>query len=67
VLYSDGITDHLSPDGVEYGRMRLAQVVRRHYKDSAADLIAAIFEDLDKFNTKPFDDQTVLVMKVKPS
>ena len=29
-------------------------------------LIAAIFDDLDKFNTTPFDDQTVLVMKVKP-
>jgi sigma-B regulation protein RsbU (phosphoserine phosphatase) len=65
VLYSDGITDHLSPDGQEYGRARLAQVVRRHCQESAAGLIAAIFEDLDKFNTTLFDDQTVMVMKVK--
>jgi sigma-B regulation protein RsbU (phosphoserine phosphatase) len=67
VLYSDGITDHLSPDGVEYGRARLAQVVRHHCHESAAGLIAAIFNDLDKFNTSLFDDQTALVMKVKPS
>ena len=64
VLYSDGITDHLSPEGAEYGRARLGQVVRRHCRESAAGIIAAIFEDLDKFNTTPFDDQTVLVMKV---
>jgi sigma-B regulation protein RsbU (phosphoserine phosphatase) len=66
VLYSDGITDHLSPDGLEYGRARLAQVVRSHCRESASALIAAIFDDLDKFNTSAFDDQTVLVMKVKP-
>ena len=29
VLYSDGVTDHLSPDGQDYGRHRLSQVVRR--------------------------------------
>jgi hypothetical protein len=39
--------------------------VRRHCQESAAGLIAAIFNDLDKFNTTLFDDQTVMVMKVK--
>ena len=65
VLYSDGITDHLNAAGTEYGRGRLAHVVRGHWQASARDLIAAIFRDLDQFSTTPFDDQTVLVLRVK--
>jgi sigma-B regulation protein RsbU (phosphoserine phosphatase) len=65
VLYSDGITDHLSPSGAEYGRGRLTKIVRSKCHLPAAALIAAIFEDLDVFNTNAFDDQTLLVMKVK--
>ncbi|HYW44189.1 MAG TPA: SpoIIE family protein phosphatase [Bryobacteraceae bacterium] len=65
VLYSDGITDHLNANCTEFGRGRLAQVIRGHYEKPAADLAAAIFSDLDKWSTKPFDDQTLFVMKVK--
>jgi len=64
VLYSDGITDHLNPTGVEFGRGRLAQIVRSSCHKSAHDLTAAIFSDLDKWSTTAFDDQTVFVMKV---
>ena len=65
VLYSDGITDHLSPTGAEYGRIRLAHVVRKGCGLTAAGLITAIFAELDEFNTTAFDDQTIFVMKVK--
>jgi len=65
VLYSDGITDHLSPSGVEFGRGRLAHVVRTHCHNPPADLIASLFQELDKFSTTAFDDQTVFVMQVK--
>ncbi len=65
VLFSDGITDHLSAEGLEYGRGRLAQVLRANCHKHPDDLIAAIFKDLDKFSTTAFDDQTVFVMKVK--
>jgi len=65
VLYSDGITDHLNAAGAEYGRGRLAQVVKSHCHAPVKDLIAAIFRDLDHFNTALFDDQTVLAMRVK--
>src|SRR5581483_3857087 len=40
VLYSDGITDHLSPAGTEYGRGRLAGVVRAHCGLPAAAVIS---------------------------
>ena len=65
VLYSDGITDHLNAAGTEFGRGRLAQMVRSHGKASADGLIREIFQELDKFSTVAFDDQTLFVMKVK--
>ena len=65
VLYSDGVSDHQSPSNQEYGRTRLAKVVRKHCASCPQDLINAIFEDLDRYNTVRFDDQTVIVMQVK--
>ena len=65
VLYSDGVTDHLSPEGQDYGRHRLAEVVLRTCEQPAEAIVAEILADLDRFNTTPFDDQTVLVLKVK--
>jgi len=64
VLYSDGITDQLNAAGTEYGRGRLAGVVRQTFDRPAASVIGAIFEDLDAFSTVAFDDQTLFVMKV---
>ena len=65
VLYSDGITDHLNPAGTEFGRVRLAHAVKAGCDLPAADLVASIFAELDRFNTTAFDDQTIFVMKVK--
>jgi len=65
VLYSDGVTDHLSPDGQDYGRRRLSHVVLRACDRPAAEIVAEILAELDRFNKAPFDDQTLLVMKVK--
>jgi sigma-B regulation protein RsbU (phosphoserine phosphatase) len=65
ILYSDGISDHMNPEGQEYGRWRLGNVVRSHSKKSAQQLLDAIFADLDRFNPELFDDQTVVVLKVK--
>lgn len=56
VLYSDGITDHLNPTGAEYGRGRLAQVVRSNCAKPASGLVGTIFAELDKFSTTAFDD-----------
>jgi phosphoserine phosphatase RsbU/P len=65
VLYSDGIVDHLSPAGDEYGRARLSDLVRRHSNLTSQEVKQAIFADLDRFNPEPFDDQTLVVLKVK--
>jgi sigma-B regulation protein RsbU (phosphoserine phosphatase) len=65
VLHSDGVTDHLSPDGREYGRQRLSHVVRRMCHRPAEAIVAEILAELDLFNPAPFDDQTLMVLKVK--
>jgi sigma-B regulation protein RsbU (phosphoserine phosphatase) len=65
ILYSDGITDHMNAAGTEFGRGRLAQIVRSHCNLSADSLILEIFSELDRFSTVAFDDQSVFVMKVK--
>jgi sigma-B regulation protein RsbU (phosphoserine phosphatase) len=65
VLYSDGITDHMNATGHEFGRGRLAQLLRSHCERPACEIINAIYEDLDRFSTTAFDDQTVFVLKVK--
>jgi sigma-B regulation protein RsbU (phosphoserine phosphatase) len=64
VLYSDGITDHQNAAGNEYGKGRLAQVLRKHCGGSAADMVSAIFRDQDRFSTTAFDDQTIFAIKV---
>ena len=64
VLYSDGITDHLSAGGEDYGRGRLARVVQAESQRPAQEIVAAVFEDMDRFATKAFDDQTLVVIKV---
>jgi sigma-B regulation protein RsbU (phosphoserine phosphatase) len=65
VLFSDGVSDHQSPSGEEYGRRRLADVLRNCCGCPMDEIVKAIFADLDKFNTVRFDDQTLIVMKVK--
>ncbi len=67
VLYSDGITDHLNPDGEDYGRRRLAEVVREAGDQSAEAVADAILADVDRFgaDAPAFDDQTLVVIRVR--
>lgn len=64
VLFSDGVSDHLDPAGNEYGRGRLAQVMRRSGDLPPRRIVEEIFADLEKFNVERFDDQTLIVMRV---
>ncbi len=65
VLYSDGISDHMSPQGEEYGRKRLGKLIGGACYQSPQDIVDAVFADLDRYNTVRFDDQTVMILKVK--
>ncbi len=66
VLYSDGITDQLNTADEDYGRRRLAEVLKGACHGSPQSVIDAIFADLDRFSESrtTFDDQTLVVLKV---
>jgi sigma-B regulation protein RsbU (phosphoserine phosphatase) len=65
VLFSDGVSDHMSPAGEEYGRELLAGVLKKSCGLTTKEIVQAIFDDLDRFNTVRFDDQTLIVMRVQ--
>ncbi len=65
VLFSDGVSDHLSEAGEEYGAARLGKILQRDCGLEPRELIQNIFADLDAFNPVRFDDQTLIVMRVK--
>lgn len=65
VLFSDGVSDHLDSNGNDYGRNGLAKVLHRCCSLPPNRVIKEIFADLDRFNTERYDDQTLIVMRVK--
>jgi len=67
VFASDGITDNCDPSGQEYGRERLAMLVERNCRLSAAELMQEIFRDVNDYaaGTPAYDDQTTVVVKVR--
>jgi sigma-B regulation protein RsbU (phosphoserine phosphatase) len=66
VLYSDGIQDQHNPSRQEYGP-RLDAFIGSVCHLRAQDMVDAIFADFDQFRAghRTFDDQTLLVIKVK--
>jgi len=72
LLFSDGVQDQLAPfeegkEPKEYGTKRISRLLKKMRDKPAAEIVGAIFDDLDKFaDGAPItDDQSVIVMKVK--
>jgi sigma-B regulation protein RsbU (phosphoserine phosphatase) len=67
VLYSDGITDQPNPKEEEYGRGHLSRALRRVCGKAPEVVADQIFADLDQFasGVPRFDDQTLIVLKVR--
>ncbi len=65
VLFSDGVSDHISAAGEDYGSAKLGRILQKNSKLSPRQLVKKIFADLDAFNTVRFDDQTLIAMRVK--
>src|SRR6266568_896178 len=67
VFFSDGIPDAQNEAGVLYGMKRLARVLEAHCKESANEIVDAVFADVNNFvgSIEAFDDQTVAVLKIK--
>jgi phosphoserine phosphatase RsbU/P len=66
LLYSDGVQDQMNPDGQEYGTGRAFKALRKHCDRSSAEIVEAVFADLDAHRQEvPLgDDQTLIALKV---
>ena len=67
VFLSDGIIDASNRRDEQFGRARAEQAIAKHCNDSAQEIVDALFDAADRFSagTEVFDDQTVVVLKVK--
>ena len=65
VIYSDGVTEAVSPSGEEFGPTRLYEVVQRNVEASAAGIRDRIESSLTKFaqGTSAADDITLVIVK----
>src|SRR5687767_12184513 len=65
VIYSDGVTEAVSPTGEEFGPTRLYEVVSRNVEASAAGIRDRIESALTKFaqGTSAADDITLVIVK----
>src|SRR5215213_6311199 len=68
VIYSDGVTEAMSPVGEEFGPTRLYEVVSRNIEASAAGIRDRIESSLTKFaqGTSAADDITLVIVKRQP-
>ena len=66
VLYTDGITEAMDPQGEEFGQGRLAELVRQGTHRPAQELVRNVRQRLQEFTQgEPFaDDTTLIVCKV---
>jgi phosphoserine phosphatase RsbU/P len=67
VFLSDGIIDAGNRRDEQFGRPRAEQAIAKHCKNSAQEIVDALFDAADRFSagTEVFDDQTVVVLKVR--
>jgi len=64
VIYTDGVTDALNPQGEEYGATRLAEALLNVAQSDASHLLERLTSDLAAFtqDVPPFDDITFFIL-----
>lgn len=67
VLFSDGIVDASTARDEQFGRSRVEHVIAKNAGGTAQEIVDAIFNAINEFaaGAEVFDDQTVVVLKVK--
>jgi sigma-B regulation protein RsbU (phosphoserine phosphatase) len=65
VIYSDGVTEAMNPDGIMFSEEKLQNIIRVHHQKSAKDLIQIILQEIQRFvNGEPqSDDITIMILK----
>lgn len=65
-LFTDGVTEAMSPDNEEYGEERLEALLQEHRGESAAEILRVLREDIREFTAHApvlSDDLTIIVIK----
>jgi phosphoserine phosphatase RsbU/P len=67
VVFSDGVTDALNPQGEDFGEERLAEAVRKHRAESSAAILEGVNQAIAEWaaGTPLPDDLTLLVARRK--
>ncbi len=68
-LYSDGVTEAMSPDEEEYGEERFEQCLLRHREKSASEILQAVRDSLREFTgdrNQLSDDLTLVIARAEP-
>jgi len=61
LLYTDGVTDTIGEHHARYGPDRLAERLRSVQSHTAAEMIASLTEDLERFQVGPHADDTAML------
>jgi phosphoserine phosphatase RsbU/P len=68
VLYTDGVTEALGPDGSEYGPQRLSKLIASCRSRGSREMVEDCINDLLAFraSAQKTDDQTLMVLRFDP-
>jgi serine phosphatase RsbU (regulator of sigma subunit) len=66
--YTDGITEPINSEGVEFGLNRLEEIILRNRFARPAHLAEIVDQAVDSFTPSgiPFDDKTIVIVKKEP-
>jgi sigma-B regulation protein RsbU (phosphoserine phosphatase) len=67
VLYTDGVSEAVNPQGEEFGTERIETIVKRNSNSSASDLLNAILDNVTQFRGDAYqnDDMTLVLLTFK--
>jgi sigma-B regulation protein RsbU (phosphoserine phosphatase) len=64
-LWTDGLVESRNDDGVPFGEDRLLDAIVRRRSLPVEEIMAGVFEDADQWSTRPTDDRTIVVLRMK--
>jgi sigma-B regulation protein RsbU (phosphoserine phosphatase) len=69
ILYTDGVVEALSPDGMFYGEKRLWDAIHAYPGSSAQQILNAVVDSVAAFvgDNPPSDDLTLMVVRRQPT
>ena len=66
VFYTDGFTEAMDKNRMEYGETRFEQTIEKHAASSADAVMKSVFKDVKQFSGRAtqHDDMTIVVVKI---